>query len=407
MARKAEAKKGAKTEIDLTEEESLKLGMILDRLDVQSPDGTSLENYIKSLMHRFEGREHLIAALLERLSRRPSAVGFQAFLMLRDTLKTKQHRKLSKQVAYRFAQRGFTEPAPSAPETVVLVGKEDRRPVAHLLPADGTVWMITALIPESGYPTPTWFSAFLDGSLGRVEAKVAEGSQRTYREFLQKFAEVHSDRKACAVPIHHAARLFFEMLEMSHNTEETPSLEQARRLLKPYHDPDQPPHVYTLMPPVENPERAIQDVKPEELLRIVDLSGLIFAKEDLAPYWQKVQDLDNPVLVIPREIQEDRTVELIEKASDELCTGRRRFLYRRFFEEQALWLKLSGMDEPATAAWVVAQHLMAGHAAGKNPVVFQMVMISMRIHWPNDFDKQGGQPEEPFYRSESGLILPS
>ena len=83
---------------------------------------------------------------------------------------------------------------------------------------------------------------------------------------------------------------------------------------------------------------------PQDLLNKVDWSWLTFPKEELAPYWQKVQELENPILVIPKEVQEERTADLMKTAANELCTGKTRFLYQRFFEEQALWLKLTSHE---------------------------------------------------------------
>lgn len=49
MSRKLDLKKNKNPELHLSNEESQELGMILDRLSVQDPEGTSLDNYLQSL----------------------------------------------------------------------------------------------------------------------------------------------------------------------------------------------------------------------------------------------------------------------------------------------------------------------------------------------------------------------
>jgi hypothetical protein len=407
MSKKADPKKNKKTESNLSAEESRELEMILDRLSVQNPEGTSLDNYLKSLVKILDGREDLVAALLERMGRKPAKVGFQAFVALKDIVRDKKLAKMLRQVGYRFSQRGFSaEEQAQQSDSVVLVQKEGRKPVAHVLPVNGTFWLFAALIPEAGYPAPTLVTALMEQDFERVFIKVTEGSQKNYREYLQKAGGYHADRKPFEAPVYHAARLFFELLDFCRKKETSPEQDQATRLLTPFHDPEKPPYAYELMPAVENPGDHLEEVDEVALLKTIDWSWLVFPKEEIAPYRQKMQDLENPVLVIPREIQEERTTELLKKAADELCIGKTRWLYQRFFEEQALWLKLSSRDDLAWSAWLVAQHLRSPGRVDDNPAVTQMVSLSMRQHWPKDFEEK--EPKaEPFHRTESGLIVPS
>ena len=310
------------------------------------------------MVKTLDRQETLAAGLLEQLSRKPSKVGFQAFLALRDIIRDKKLVKIAKQAGYRFSQRGFaTGPDALSAANVVLVQKEGRKPVAHVLPVDGTFWLFAALIPEAGYPTPTLVTALMERDFEEVYVKIAEGSQKTYRDYLQKMGDRHTDRKPCEVPVHHAARLFFELLEFCKSKAASAERDQARKLLSPFHDPKKPPFAYELMPLIDDPKMHLAEVNAADLLNTVDWSWLAFSKDELASYWQKVQDLENPVLVIPKEIQEERTADLMKTAANELCVGKTRFLYRRFCEEQALWLKLSAKDDLAKSAWIAAQHL--------------------------------------------------
>lgn len=408
MSRKSDPKKNRKPELSLSEDQFGELEMMVDRLSVQNPEGSSLDNYLKSLVRALEQQETLAAALLEQLSRKPSPVGFKTFLALRDIIRDKKLVKTVKQVGYRFAQRGFTIKAEALPvENVVLVQREEtRKPVAHVLPVDGTFWLFAALIPEAGYPTPTLITAFMERDFQEVYVKVTEGSQKIYREYLQKLGERHTDRKPCEVPLYHVARLFFELLDFCTSKEASAERDRAARLLRPFHDPTKPPYVYDLMPPLDDIRADLEKVDPTGLLNNVDWSWLVFPKTELTPYWQKVQDLENPVLVIPKEIQEERTVDTLKNAANELCTGKTRLLYQRFFEEQALWLKLCAREELAQSAWIIAQHLQSDASASDSPAVREMVKLSMHYHWPKEFEAAETRTE-PFQRTESGLIIPA
>jgi hypothetical protein len=408
MSKKPDPKKSKKAEASLDDQESRELGMILDRLSVQDPEGTSLENYLKSLERTLEGRDTLIAALLEQLGRKPSKVGFQAFMVLKERVRDRKVARVIKQAGYRFSQRGFAPEREEAPtvDKVVLVPKEGRRPTAHVLPIDGTFLLFAALIPEPAYPSPTLVTALMERDLERPYIRVIEGSQKTYRDYLQKVGERHPDRRPCEVPMYHAARLFRELLDFCRSREVTPERGQAWRLLSPFHEPQRQPFAYELMPSLENPRQHLEALDEVALLQTVDWSWIIFPKEELGPYRQKMQDLDNPVLVIPPEVQEERAIDLIKKAADDLCAGKTRLLYQRFFEEQALWLKMTSKDDLAMAAWIVAQHLQSSTGAGESPVVRQMVSLSLKHHWPEDFEEHKRQTE-PFQRTESGLIVPS
>jgi hypothetical protein len=407
MNSKLDPQKNKKTELNLSAEESRELGMILDRLSVQNPEGSSLENYLKSLEKILDGQENLVTALLEQLGRKPSKVGFQAFLALKDIVRDKKLMKTMRQVGYRFSQRGFPVEQPtSRAADVVLVQKEGRKPVAHVLPVNGTFWLFAALIPEAGYATPTLITALMEQNFEDVYIKVTEGSQKNYRDYLRKAGERDAARKPFEVPVYHAARLFFELLDFRKRSGTSPEQDRASRLLSPFHDPDKLPYAYELMPPVDDPGEHLDQVDKVSLLNVLDWSWLVFPQEELTAYWHKMQDLENPVLVIPKEVQEERTTDLVKRAADKLCVGRTRRLYQRFFEEQALWLKPASKDGPAWSAWIVAQHLRSMAPASDNPFVTEMVMLSMHHYWPEAFQESKGQAE-PFHRTESGLIVPS
>ena len=94
------------------------------------------------------------------------------------------------------------------------------------------------------------------------------------------------------------------------------------------------------MPEIEYPERHFSELKIEELLEAMDLSWLSFGKEELSPYHEKIKSLDSPLLVVPREVQVERGLDVLHDAAESLCVGAKLFLYERFFEEQAMAFKL-------------------------------------------------------------------
>lgn len=406
MSRKDGTKKLSRSETALTPEELQKLNMIMDRLAVQDPEGSSLDNCLKSLIPVLSGKEHLIAALLDQLSKKPSKVGFEAYLKLKDLVHVKQFQKIVRQAAYRFSQKGFgISESSQAAEPIVLVPKEDRQGIAHAIPVAGTFWLFAALIPDSRRSFPTFVVAgIMEEDFKEIYIKIMEGSQKIYREYLKKAAEVDPERKPYPIPLYHAARLYFEMLEWRREQTESFQVSEARRLLSPYYDPHKLPHPYTLMPAIEHPDRDMREIHMDEFSDKVPLRMLIIPKDDLVPYWQKVQELEASVLVVSPEVKEERVGDIIKKAGDELVVGRRRLIYQRFLEEQSLWLKLTGEDKSAIQSWIMAQHLRGSYPASENKFVLGMVVLSLQHHWGGESEKAKGSDS---YRSEGGLILPS
>lgn len=405
MSKKKHPKKPQKAEIQLTPEENAELQMILDRLRVQSPDGESFKTCLQSLRKALATREVFITALLDRLSRDPSMAGFHVFVALQDLVEEKKLQRVVKQAGYRFSQRGYGVPIeePGA-ERIILVKEESRESVAHMVPAKDAFWLVSGLIHEPGYPDPVAVSAYVEAGFSGVRVKVADSSHRLYREFIQKMS-THFPDKPVGIPVYHMARLFREMVEFSGEKGLSPEAFRAKRLLQPYSDPQKLPYAYDLMAPVEHPERKLHEVDLKPLLEKMAVQWFLFSREELQPYKQKLDDLEHPMLVIPKEIQQERSKELVIRAGNELCIDRKKFLFQRYLEEQAMWYKLSGEERLALDSWILAQHLSATSEAGENPVVFQLILASLSHYWPEDF-KQGDDESGLFHQTDSGLILP-
>ena len=386
MSRKQSAIKKGKDDLPLTREESDELQMILDRLAVQDPEGESFEGYLHSLRNSLSGRPLLAAALIDRLSRNPAPTGFRTFQTLEKTVESSPYKRNLKQAAYRFSQKGFTAAGQtSAPEKVILIQGEPRKATAHLFMVQGTLWIVSALVPEATTGGYTLITAFLEDDFATFNVRVAEGStQKLYREYLQALSTHAFGRRGLEIPLWHAARLFFDLLDFWTGKGSSTEQERAGDLLKRYHEPDRKPYVYELMPEIERPEKHFSELETEEFLEDMDLSWLRFGKEELSPYHEKLKALDSPLLVVPREVQAERSLDVLHDAAESLCVGAKRYLFRRFFEEQAMAFKLSGAEDKARWAWIAASNLAGQSPVGKNPVVSELVMYSISFYWPDD-----------------------
>jgi len=406
MEKKREGRREKKSGRCPGAEDLSELGMIRDRLLAQDPEGESLDSFLGSLRKTLGERPDLAAGLVESLSRNPSTVGFRTFGVLRDLFKDKAYRRVVKQAAYRFSQKGFVGDAePSPVQTVVLIPKEVKKGVAHFLICDSAFWFVTALLPDEQYVAPTLLSAFVgEEGFNRIHVTASEGSNRFYREFLQH-AESEFAARPCEVPVWHAANLFFEMLDISKSAERSKELEIAKRLLKPYQDTARPSLAFELLPELQQPLERMSEADVGELLRNLSLLWYLVPRKEVEPYWEKIQQLENPVLVIPKEIQQERTMEMLKRAAGELFVGERRRRYQRFFEEEALWFKLSGQEDLARWSWIVAHQLKSEMDAGEMFVAFQLVLVSMKAHWPREFETTGGGEADAEKRTESGLIM--
>ncbi len=409
MSRKQIVITKGKEDLSLTREESDELQMILDRLAVQNPEGQSFDGYLQSLLSSLSGRPLLAAALVDKLSRNPTLTGFRTCQTLGKAVEDSPYKRSLKQAAYRFSQKGFTAEKSSAPQKVVLIQNEDRKPVAHLFLVQGTMWLVSTLIPDASQGGYTLVTAFLEDDFATFNVRVAESStQKLYREYLQVLS-THSVRlRGFEIPLRHAARLFFDMLDFRIAKSLDLGIERARELFKRWHEPAARPYVYELMPEIENPEQKFVEIPIEELLKDMDLSWLRFGKDALSPYHEKMKTLDSPILVVPKEIQAERSLGVLQDAAESLCAGTKRHLYTRFFEEQAMAFKLSGLEDKSRWAWIIAGNLAGQLSVAKNPAVSQMVLYSMQFHWPDDLrtPRETETPPERERRTESGIILP-
>lgn len=407
MTKKHTIKTQKTPDLALSPDETAELQLILDRLAVQSPNGESFTSWLQSLKNSLEGRQDLVAALLQKLSRQPSDVGFRVFETLKHMVDEKRLAKLVKQAGYRFTQRGYVPDVPQeSAERVVLVPAESRTSLAHMAVGSSGCVFLTALISLAPSSHPVGISAFFENDLSQLSVKSTVTSTKQYREFTQNMSGLFRF-SLCEIPVWHAALVFKEMVDWAGSLPPTADARQAEQLMRSSYEPGKLPYAYELMAPVENPDAEMVSLDVEPLFELVPAEYLVFSKEELMPLSQRLSDLENSVLVIPQELKLEQAEASIRSTIETLCVGARRERFRRLFEELALWLKLSRREGLARSAWVVAQHIMRTSSLGQNLLLQQLVYLSLRKHWPGDFRTKEELEEaaQPYQETESGLIL--
>ena len=397
-------------EIVLSSDELRELGMIMDRLAVQSPEGESLDNCLRSLRNTLQGREALTLALIEALGKHPSEVSFRAFGLLREMPSGGAGARVVKQAAYRFAQQGFVA-APERPDReVALVAREARESIAYMVMEDESCFVVSALVCSSASSEPMALIAYFTESFDQLSFEVAPSSSKGFKELMERTTR-SSPSPPCEIPIWHAARLVFEMLGWS--TGNRPALTgTVKRLLEPFLEAGRMPYAYEVMKERGDVAASPQDAGIGPILELLPVRWLLFSEEELRPWREAILTASNSVLVVSDEMKYQRIEELIRKAADAQCVHGKRSFMQRFLEEGALWLYLTRRSAEAASVWRTVQHLARGGIPSENPLVVQLIAASLRRYWPEDFSEDEGHTqslgaESGLYRStDSGIIIP-
>ena len=410
MSKPHKRQKPKQTVVELEPELVQELEFILDRFRVQHPHGASLESYLQSLRGSLEGKEPLAVALLERIGKHPGEVGYRLLQTLRDRFPSKIFRKVYRQTEYRFRQAGYgAEPQAADSPAAILVPGEVKNPVAHMSPMspDGH-WFLSALVPDE-QQVRTLLFVLIGFPFRCVELRTMASSFGDYRKSQKELAHnfIHP---YVEIPLRQAARVVFDLLESGGATGAHHNQAIVRRLLTPFHDPDRPAYCDELLPPAASPGEDVTDVEVTALLQELRVNALTFPREDLTPFWEKIQAVEHSVLVVAREIKEARVRDIIAEAADQLCSGATRPALQRCFEEQAMYFHLLGQIQPAMTLWKTVQHLRSSEPASSSPMILKLISASFYLHWHEDFEKAEvgvGEPaaEDPTYRTDSGLIL--
>lgn len=140
--------------------------------------GASLQDCLQSMREALSGREKLVAALVDRLSKQPTEVGFRAFRCLERLVEDRKYRRIIKQAGYRFRQKGYVwnQEEPEA-GTVILIPREERKPIAHLISGDDVFLLVSALIPQAGASTGSLtISAYAEEGFAGLNVRVIDSS---------------------------------------------------------------------------------------------------------------------------------------------------------------------------------------------------------------------------------------
>ena len=385
------------------------LEFILDRLVVQDPNGASLESYLQSLRSALAAKEALAVALMDRIDRRFGDVGYRVLRTLRDLFPSKAFRTTYRQAEYRMKQAGFGEHA-AAEDTAaaVLVPGEVKKPVAHVSPIspDGH-WFLTALLPDEQQVRTTIF-ALIGFPFQCEDLRVIASSLGEYRQ-LQNHLARNFTLPYQEIPPSHAAQVIMELLDKGLAGTGRQHEKAARKLLAPFCEPGRSLLGEELTPTATPADQPPSSEDARTLAEGLPMAALTFSKEDLQPYWDKIRQVDESILVVSNVIKEDRVRGIMAEAADRICDGAMRTDLRRFFEEQAGYFHRVGKTPLAMILWKTALHLQSLQPASLNPVIMEFITTSFYLHWQSDFP-QGNEDgteeeEENTYRSDSGLIL--
>lgn len=419
MAKKKPGKKKDKKKApELGASEMQELDIIVDRLRVQTPDGESLENFLHTLRLTLADRPALVVSLLEKLSKEATSVTYQAYLALRDLI-SKAHARVIRQAEYRFRQRGFGAKAEAKQgprsDKVVLVPSETRPAMASILSAEGHAWFASALVPRP-YGEYCAVTMILDFSWHCQNLQILDGSLKQFKDLLRHMA-AQQGAGYHEVPAWHVAGLFFESLDRYPEQRSKPDAGRSATLLKPYLQTDRKPYPYDVLPEIAEPAAHIGGVNVPDTINAIGSVGLLLLlpdKQTLQPYWEKIRQADESVLVVSPELKRQQTETIIEKATNEIFSPDAIRFHRRFLEEQALFCHADKRQALARDLWIIAQHLRVIRNPSESLYLRRQVTGGFYFHWRNEFiqgepnEQPGNEAQEAdgLRRTESGLILP-
>ncbi len=405
--KKRRKRKAVKRRNVLTGDERRELDIICDRLYVQDPDGESLDRCLQTLKTTLVGRDALVAALLDRLSRKPAAVTLRVYREFKDLVTAKGLQRTLRQVEYRLRQRGLVGDRDAGQEreraNVVLVPREQVSTEAFLVMA-GSVWSVAALVPsryDDGLVMPC---LDIDFSWKIVGTRSTVATRRQFREFFARL----KDRDPLPIPVWHAAGLAMEALarypEQQRARESDPVLTGLRSWL----EPERVPYSREVLTrkgkrftgPAQDAEREVI----ESLLPVID--QVVPAKVDLWPYYERLRSIQNSVLVVSEAIREEQVHSLLVEAAAAGYDERAVHYHRRLLEELAFWHQGTGHEDEAAKFWAVAGRLDQVRSGAELDYFANLVLAGFFFYWPEDMEGGEASAESRVPISDSGIILP-
>ena len=154
--------------------------------------------------------------------------------------------------------------------------------------------------------------------------------------------------------------------------------------------PEPAPDIRTLLPQLENPEQYLEQAR--NLALEEDFLNWHVNPEELAPWFEKIQEIEKSPLVLTPEQKVARIERTIDEATRELFPPEQRRLLSRRLLEMAYYLEHTGRPHLARQAQAAGEDLERERSLleRENPFLFGLLMFPLREMY--DLKKEPGAP---------------
>lgn len=349
-------KKEKKKDIRLRQEEERELDAIIERLEVQNPEGETFETFISTLRDRFQNREMLLALLLDRISKSPSSAGLAVFKKLYGNLENSGARKIVRRARYRLEQKGISLDEEQE-ERVVRVGHGasdvSESPEAYIWREKVFSYRTLEIeFPPRGKEERVFIICEEDRDLSKLVVGYMAGSRRLVRETR----DILNRRSRFRVPVsvECAVSLFNEYVEVYKDRATSQfkmDLANARKFIAGFTVPKVSEFLSRTLPETDigealrNVARICAAAGPYDFLGM-DCNRCVDIFKDVI-----LSRLDYPKRVMT-EVLEERIAEYLSTL-DRWVLGR----YRMFLEDGVLEWIHRGDEVTASCLYQIAEHI--------------------------------------------------
>ena len=176
----------------------------------------------------------------------------------------------------------------------------------------------------------------------------------------------------------------FYQINPDQSSEAVAAYLRVRSSLQDRLGPDPAPDIRTLLPPLENREQFLEQSRNLSLEE--DFLNWHFSPEELAPWFEKIQEIEKSPLVLTSEQKVARVDRTVDEATRELFpTGQRRLLCQRLLE-MAYYLDQTGRPHLARQAQAAGEDLERERSLleRENPFLFGLLMFPLREMYDSD-----------------------
>ncbi len=165
---------------------------------------------------------------------------------------------------------------------------------------------------------------------------------------------------------------------------------RVRSFLQERLGPEPAPDIHTLLPRLENREQYLEQSRNLSLEE--DFLNWHFSPEELAPWFEKIQDIEKSPLVLTSEQKVARVERTVDEATRELFPPEQRRLLSRRLLEMAYYLESTGRPHLARQAQAAGEDLERERSLleRENPFLFGLLMFPLREMY--DLKKEPGAP---------------